>query len=73
MRVKGLKLSPDKMEIFLLGGDPDWLPGLNGVTLSLKDQVRNLDVLLGLTLSIEKQISAVVSSALFQFHNQRHM
>ena len=51
-RATRLKLNPDKMEVLLLGGTLDLLggclPGLDRVTIPLKDQVRNLGVPVGL-------------------------
>lgn len=53
----------------MLGGHPNQLgsllPDLDGVTLPLKDQVRNLEELLDLALSIENQILAKAKSAFF--------
>ena len=65
MRANRLKFNPDK--ILLLGGNPDWLgdflPGLDGVTLHLKDHVHNLGVVLDLAILIDNQISAVAMPA----------
>ena len=61
-RAKKLKQNPDKMEILLL---ERYLSGFDGVTLALEDQVDNVRVLLGPTLSIEVQISVVARSAFY--------
>lgn len=58
-----LKLNLDKMEILLLGGPSeslgDSLPTLDWVTLTIRKQVRNLDVLLDPAPSCDSQIEAV--------------
>ncbi|KAF7253353.1 Fibroblast growth factor receptor 2 [Varanus komodoensis] len=68
MRANKLKLSPDKMEVLLVGGsgfgEGDF--DLNGVALPLRDKVRSLGVLLDPELSLEAQVTAVARSAFFQ-------
>lgn len=67
MRANKLTLNPDKAEVLLmgletiLGGNCDLV--LDGVVLSRKDQVRNVGVLLGLALLLDKQVAAMVMSA----------
>ncbi|KAF7249427.1 Galectin-related protein, partial [Varanus komodoensis] len=70
MGANKLKLSPDKMEVLLVGGsgfgegDLDLVLVLNGVALPLKDRVRSLGVLLD--PSLEAQVTAVARSAFLQ-------
>ncbi|KAF7253873.1 putative RNA-directed DNA polymerase from transposon BS [Varanus komodoensis] len=67
MRTNKLKLSPDKMEVLLVGGLGLWMGDLglvlNGVALPLRDRVRSLGVLLDPELSLEAQVTAVARSA----------
>ena len=61
------KLNPDKIETLLLGGSLDWfeayLPGLQGVIISMKDCG-----LLNPALPMKVQISAVTKNAFYQLH-----
>ncbi|KAF7249944.1 Succinate--CoA ligase [GDP-forming] subunit beta, mitochondrial [Varanus komodoensis] len=63
MRANKLKLSPDKMEVLLVGrsgfGEGELNPVLNGVALPLRDKVRSLGVLLDPELSLEAQVTAL--------------
>ncbi|KAF7248216.1 Polypeptide N-acetylgalactosaminyltransferase 13 [Varanus komodoensis] len=67
MRANKLKLSPDKMEVLLVGGSGfrmgDLGLVLNGVALPLRDRVHSLGVLLNPELSLEAQVTAVARSA----------
>ena len=63
IRANRLKLSPDKMSILLLGDPSDRLggslPRLEGIILSLGDQLWNLGVFLDPALSWDSQIADV--------------
>ncbi|KAF7247761.1 Maturin [Varanus komodoensis] len=70
MRANKLKLSPDKMEVLLVGGSDSGLGDLdlvlNGVALPLKDRVHSLGVLLNPKLTLEAQMLAMARSAFHQ-------
>ncbi|KAF7242082.1 LETM1 domain-containing protein LETM2, mitochondrial, partial [Varanus komodoensis] len=70
MRTNKLSLSPDKMEVLLVGDSSSWVgdlgPALDGVALPLKDRVRSLGVLLDPELSLEAQVTVVARSTFLQ-------
>lgn len=71
MSTNTLKLNPDKMSIILFGGEParlgGILPGLDKVTLLIKDQIHDLSVLLDPSVFMKKQISPMARHAFLHF------
>ena len=70
MRLNKLKVKADKIEVILVSQKADQVTGiqslLDGVTFPLKTQVRNFNVFLDSSLSLDAEVSAVTQSALAQ-------
>ncbi|XP_053224964.1 uncharacterized protein LOC128403862 [Podarcis raffonei] len=77
MAANRLRLNPDKTEVLFLGdrrqaGVEDSLV-LNWVTVSLKDQVCSLGVILDSQLSMEAQVKSVSRAVVYQLHLVRRL